>query len=400
MSLFLSVVSLSEAQECVRSIAGPVGREIVPLEHAYNRVLAEDVTSDIDIPGFPRSVVDGYALASADTTGAGEAMPAMLGYAGRQEMGAAAGVQVVPGSCLYVPTGGVLPEGADAVAMIEYCEQIGDQVLVRRPVAHGENIISRGEDFAKGRTVLRRGVRLRPQECGVLAATGCTSVPVMKPPRIAVISTGNEVVPPSVVPEAGQVRDVNTYLCSAFLTGLGCTPVLSGIIADDRGALESAVKGACAGCDAVLVSGGSSKDMRDNTALVISDLGEVLVHGIAMAPGKPTIIGVADGVPVIGLPGHPASAYVVLSVLVHELIAAMLGTLSLYRTTTARLAQNVPSAKGREEYVRVMVEDGEAIPVFGKSGLINTLSASSGVIRVLAGSEGLEEGEEVRVILW
>jgi len=196
------------------------------------------------------------------------------------------------------------------------------------------------------------------------------------------------------------VRDANSHLAGAFVTERGCRPVYFGIVRDERAALEKAISSALDTCDVVLVSGGSSKDERDNTAAVIADLGKVLVHGIALAPGKPTIIGTARGKPIIGLPGHPASAFVVLVAIVDHLLAAMLGTTISRRTLSARLRQNIPSTRGREDYVRVSVRDGEAVPVFGKSGLLNTLVQSDGVVRVPASSEGFEVGEEVEVILW
>ncbi len=400
MSLFLEVVAVSEAVAAVRRIAPPPGREEVPLEDALHRVLVQDVRADVDIPGFNRSTVDGYGVAAAETTGASEAIPAMLQCRGRVGMGSADPGRVSPGSCHYVPTGGALPEGADAAVMIEHTEQIGDDILVHRPVAPGENVVLRGEDFQAGEVVLSRGRVLSPRDIGVAAAVGADRVVVAKVPKIGIISTGNELVPVAVTPGPGEVRDANSYLAGAFVTERGCHPVYFGIVRDDRAVLTQAIASALDRCDAVLVSGGSSKDERDNTAAVIAELGEVLVHGIALAPGKPTIIGTARGKPVIGLPGHPASAFVVLTAIVDHLLAAMLDTTVSRRTVRARLNQNVPSARGREDYVRVSVRGGEATPVFGKSGLLNTLVQSEGLVRVPASSEGLEVGEEVEVILW
>jgi len=386
--------------EVVRRIAPPPGCEDAALEDALYRVLARDVSADIDIPGFDRSTVDGYAVAAADTTGASEAIPAMLQCLGRIGMGSADAGSISPGSCRYVPTGGALPRGANAVVMIEHAELIGDDVLVHRPVAPGENVVFRGEDFRAGAVVLERGRVLSPRDIGVAAAVGADRVSVVTPPVIGIISTGNELVPATGVPGPGEVRDANSYLAGAFVAERGCRPVYFGIVRDEREALKNAVSSALDRCDAVLVSGGSSKDERDNTAAVIADLGEVLVHGIAIAPGKPTIIGTARGKPVIGLPGHPASAFVVLVAIVDHLLAAMRTTAVSRRTLRARLTQNVPSTRGREDYIRVRVRDGEAVPVFGKSGLLNTLVQSEGLVRIPATSEGLEVGEEVEVILW
>lgn len=400
MSLFLEVVSVVEAVKAVQKIAPPPGCEDVPLEDALYRVLAKDVLADIDIPGFDRSTVDGYAVAAAETTGASEAIPAMLQCRGRIGMGSADAGSISPGSCRYVPTGGALPTGADAVVMIEHAEQIGDDILVHRPVAPGENVVFRGEDFGAGKVVLERGRVLSPREIGVAAAVGADRVSVVKMPRIGIISTGNELVPVAETPGAGEMRDANSYLAGAFVTERGCHPVYFGIVRDERPVLKRAVSSALDRCDAVLVSGGSSKDERDNTAAVVAELGKVLVHGIAIAPGKPTIIGTARGKPVIGLPGHPASAFVVLVAVVDHLLATMRQTAVSRRTVRARLTQNIPSTRGREDYVRVSTSGGEATPVFGKSGLLNTLVQSEGVVRIPASSEGFEVGEEVEVILW
>jgi molybdopterin molybdotransferase len=401
MSLFLQLVSVSEAVAEIRNLAIICGDESVPLPEAFHRILAHDVHADVDIPGFTRSVVDGFAVRSADTTGSGDAIPSMLTLRGRVAMGASVNHRIKSGDCIYVPTGGTLPEGADAVVMIEHAEQIGEEVLVKKPVAHGENVLFFNEDFSSGEVVCNKGRRLSSQDIGVLAAAGCTEVPVVKIPRIGIISTGNELVPVNQKPMPGQVRDVNSYVVASFVREQGCRPVLYGIVRDDRNVLRLAISKATEECDAVMISGGSSKDDRDMVAAVIAEKGSVLVHGIAIAPGKPTIIGKCEGKPVIGLPGHPASAFIVLIAIVRHLITAMTGeTGSSMRTLQATLGQNVPSSKGREDYVRVAVRDGIATPLFGKSGLLNTLVRSTGVIRVPAESEGLETGTQVEVIVW
>ena len=401
MSLFLHVVPVSDAIAMVRRLAVRTEPEKVPVEDAFCRVLADDVRADVDIPGFTRSVVDGYAVRATDTTGAGDAIPSMLTSSGRIAMGATTDRRVGAGECTYVPTGGILPDGADAVVMIEHTEMFGDNVLVRKPVAHGENVLFYNEDFAQGEIVLTAGKRLSAQDTGVLAAVGCVMVPVARMPRIGIISTGNELVPVSEIPRAGQVRDVNTYVVSAYVRDHGCIPVVYGIIHDDREPFRAALTRAVAECDAVILSGGSSKDDRDMAAAIIAEQGEVLIHGVAIAPGKPTIIGRCGTVPVIGLPGHPASAFIVLLVIGRHLLTGMTGeTGTVPVMIPATLALNVPSARGREDYVRVSLSDGIATPLFGKSGLLNTLVKSNGVVRVPAESEGLETGSTVEVILW
>ena len=259
MSLFLSVVPVSEAVATVHRLAELVPHETVPLAEACGRVLAADVHADVDIPGFTRSVMDGYAVRAADTTGAGDAVPAMLTLRGRILMGKTADQPVKPGECCYIPTGGILPEGTDAVVMAENTEPFGDNILVKKPVAHNENVLQYNEDFKKGETVLSRGRRLSAQDVGILAAVGCADVPVTRKPKIGILSTGNELVPVTETPKIGQVRDVNSYVIAAFVRDHGCIPVMYGIVRDDRATFEAALARAVGECDAVLISGGSSK---------------------------------------------------------------------------------------------------------------------------------------------
>jgi molybdopterin molybdotransferase len=401
MSLFLQVVSVSHAIGEIRNLAVPCRTESVPLIEAFHRILAQDVHADGDIPGFTRSVVDGFAVRSPDTTGSSDAIPSLLNLKGRILMGDPVNHVLLPGDCIYVPTGGILPEGADAVVMIEHTDRIEDQVLIKKPVAPGENVLLFNEDFSAGEVVVRRGKRLTAQDIGVLAAAGCTDVPVSVMPRIGIISTGNELVPVNARPAAGQVRDVNSSVIASVMKDWGCHTLFYGIVRDDRDALREVIGRSTAECDAVLISGGSSKDDRDMVAAIIAEKGRIVIHGIAIAPGKPTIIGECEGKPVIGLPGHPASAFIVLIAIVRHLISAMTGeTGSTVPALFAVLGQNVPSSKGREDYVRVAVKEGVATPLFGKSGLLNTLVRSTGVVRVPAESEGLEAGTQVEVIMW
>ena len=376
--------------------------EEIPLDSATGRILSADVIAGEDIPGFDRSIVDGFAVQAEDTTGASDAIPSLLRCTGRVAMGRPdAGLTVTATTCVYIPTGGVLPKGSDAVVMVEHTSVTGETVLVKRPVPKGENVLMHDEDYRRSAVILPSGRRITHQDAGVLAASGRSSVIVAKKPVIGIISTGNELVPVTATPRPGQVRDANASMLSAYLREYGCTPRLYGIIRDDRESFEAALSTALTECDAVLISGGSSKDDRDMTAGVIASKGEVLVHGIAIAPGKPTIIGRISTKPVIGLPGHPASAFVVFVVIVCPLLDRMLGQKKPYlRTTKAALGESIPSQKGREDYVRVRLENGIAYPIFGKSGLLNTLVSSDGIVCIPAGSEGMERGNDVDVIVW
>ena len=242
MSLFLTTVSVDEAVRTARNLARCLESEEVPLKTASGRILAADIASDIDIPGFNRSSVDGYAVRSRDTTGASESLPALFRLAGRVAMGAGEVRTLTTDSCLYVPTGGPVPSGADAVVMIEYTESIGNDVLVKRPAAPGENIVHQGEDFKAGEVILHRGTPLSSRQIAALAAVGRTTVPVTRKPRVGVISTGNELIPVGEIPVGSQVRDINSWMCGAFLLTAGCTPEYFGITRDDRSTLRTTVQ--------------------------------------------------------------------------------------------------------------------------------------------------------------
>ena len=373
MSSFLSVIPVEKARSVLLGMARKTGEKRVPLIGSAGYVLRTDIISDVDIPGFDRSAVDGYALVAADTVGAGESIPAMLRLSGSIDMGGVSKDRVLPGTCMYIPTGAFLPPGADAVVMIEYCEVMDDEVLISKPAAVGENIVYKGEDFSTKRPAIQAGTKINSRVMGVLAACGVEDVLVSEKPRIAIISTGNEIVPVTEVPGPGQVRDVNTYLIAGFIQESGGIPVIIGIVQDEHRLLEEALDKAVSEADIVLISGGSSKGERDMCADIIGSHGELLVHGIALSPGKPTIIGQVKNKPVIGLPGHPASAYVVLHALVRDLVHAITGEISFPVRQSGVLTSPVPSAKGREDYVRVIKKDDDITPLFGKSGLTNTL---------------------------
>ncbi|NLA38286.1 MAG: molybdopterin molybdotransferase MoeA [Methanomicrobiales archaeon] len=402
MTEFLRLIPVIEAIHIINRISPAVGTEHVSLTAAYGRVLAGDIRADIDIPGFDRSVKDGFAVNSADTIRASEAVPVPLTKVGHVTMGrGGSDLSINPGECAYIPTGALLPDGADAVVMLEYCQDLGDMVLVGRQVSPGENIISADEDYSRGEGVLAAGKLLNVQDVGVLAAVGVSRAEVRRRPVIGVISIGVELVPPDQIPGKGEVRDVNSYLCGAFVEERGGTPRYYEIVRDNPDELAALLSSALDACDAFLITGGSSKDERDITAGVIGSLGEVLAHGVALAPGKPTIIGKIGHAPVIGIPGHPASTRIVLSVFAGPLLQSLTGCTARREVKQkAILTRSIPSERGREEYVRVRLLGDEAVPLFGKSGLLNTLVESDGFVRISQGYEGLEAGSEVDVTLW
>ncbi len=381
--------------------------EPLPTMDALDRILAQDLHSAQDLPTFARSTVDGYAVAAADTYGASPGLPAFLDVAGEVPMGQAATVSVGVGQAVLVHTGGMVPEGADAVVMVENTQRVDEaSIEVMKPVAEGENVIQIGEDIGIGDLVLGSGHRLRPQDLGGLLALGITELTVAVPPRVAILSTGDEVVPPDRTPGPGQVRDINSYTLAALVRRAGGDPILGGIIPDKRTALEAAVAQAAADADMVVLSAGSSVSYRDMSAEVIDGLGRpgVLVHGVSVRPGKPSILAVCDGVPVFGLPGNPVSAMVIFDLFVTPTIRLLLGASApAQQQVQARLARNVASTTGREDYVQVQIEerDGElwAVPVFGKSNLIYTLVHADGSIKIPLDSGGIRQGEWVTVRL-
>ncbi len=398
---YFDVVPIEEAVRIVRSIAHQTGTETISVDDGDTRTLSEPVFAPTDIPGFDRSWRDGYALVAESVQTASESSPVSLQCLGTIRMGTPSQAVVDSAHCMYIPTGGHLPEGADSVIMIEYTDRIGETVCIKRPVVKGENIIRKDEDFKASDLIYPAGWIIRPQDIGVLASVGKTRVTVRKNPVIGIISTGVELVPSEAIPRPGEVREVNSHLISVFCRRQGAIPVKYGIIRDDPGALQETISRAVDECDAVIISGGSSKDRNDITAQTISDLGEVFVHGISIAPGKPTIIGKIKDIPIIGLPGHPASTFMVLSLVVIHLIQAMKGSpcQRIYKRKVT-MTTSVPSESGREHFMRVRIEGDQATPVLGKSGLMNTLAWSDGIIRIPAGDEGYEAGDEVEVMLW
>ncbi|KKM11344.1 molybdenum cofactor biosynthesis protein [Clostridiales bacterium PH28_bin88] len=407
MELF-KVVTVKEAQDLIRRHWHPQRKtEQVPLTGALAKVLAATITSPGDVPGFDRSTVDGFAVLAADTFGASEGLPSYLEVAGEVAMGQAAGIRLKSGQAAQIATGGMLPEGADAVVMLEHTEWLGQTTIaVNRPVAPGENLVRRGEDVASGEEVLAQNHRIRPQDIGILAAVGVEELEVYLPLRVGIISTGNEVVAPGVTPAPGQVRDINSYTLHAMVEDSGGKPALYGIIPDQFAALKASVEKAAAENDLVLISGGSSVGTRDFTVGVLESLGQpgILFHGISLRPGKPTIAAVSGDKLIFGLPGHPASAMVVFDLLVRPLLVCGEYNCFTQRVARAKLSRNLASGAGREDHVRVRFKevDGElwAEPVLGKSGLISVMVKAEGEIVIPLEQEGLLAGTVVKVQLY
>jgi len=403
----LTVKTPEEVIALLESTFAPAstGEERVPLDRAPGRVLAAPVTAAEYVPGFDRSTVDGYAVRAADTFGCSDAMPALLTLRGEVLMGEDAGMELLPGECAAVPTGGAIPPGADAAVMIEHTETYGDGTVgILKSAAPGENMIFRGDDVRPGMEVLPAGRRLTPSDVGALAAMGIAEVRVARRPLVGILSTGDELVPVAETPAAGQVRDVNSAMLAALVRDAGAEPVSFGILKDDEALLGAALDDALRRCDMALISGGSSVGSKDAACRVLEARGEVLFHGIAMKPGKPTILGRAGGRPVFGLPGHPVAAFFVSELFVRPLIARLMGRTAQLRTVPARLAETVSANHGRAQYMGVLLErkDGTltARPIHGKSGLITSLAGSDGFFCIPRDCEGVCAGETIQVRLY
>jgi len=385
--------------------------ESVSAAFAAGRVLSSDIISDEDVPGFNRSTVDGYAVRASDTFGCSEGNPVVLSLTGEVLMGESAQgdgsfVSLRAGTCMAVSTGGEIPEGADAAAMVENTEDYGSGMIgFSKPVAPGENVVLRGDDVSAGTCVLSKGTVLSAHDIGILSALGYFEVFVRKMPVVGIISTGDELVSVSEKPHAGQVRDINSSMLLAAVNHFGAAGKVFGIIRDDETAISRAMLEAAETCDVVLISGGSSAGIRDMTARVIDTHGELLLHGIAMKPGKPTILGRVAGKPIFGLPGHPVAAYLVTELFVRPLIARFMGTSVKRQATAALLGEALSSNHGREEYLPVRLTESNdaatlmptAHPIRSKSALISSLSGVDGYICIPRDCEGISKGTQVTV---
>ena len=410
MPEFFNVLPPDEAFDALKPmLALGLGAEVVPASDALGRVTAEDILSPEDLPAFTRSTMDGFSVRSRDTFGASEGLPAYLDLVGEVPMGAESDVRLGLGQAATAYTGGMLAQGADAVVMVERTQPLDETAIeVLRPVAPGENVVQVGEDVRRGEVILRKGSIIRPQDIGGLLALGITDIPVTRKPRIGIVSTGDELVPPDSKAGAGQIRDINTYTISALVTQAGGQPDAIALAADDFEEQRSAAIRGLATCDALVFSAGSSVSSRDLTADVFNSLGEpgVIVHGISIKPGKPTIIGIAEGKPLFGLPGNPVSAMVVFDLVVRPTIYRLSGCEPppAPPTVHATLARDIPSVAGREDYIPVRLlrsENGtSAAPIFGKSNLIYTLVKANGIVKVPLDISGLYAGETVDVRLF
>lgn len=402
MPEFLKVLRFQEALTLLQDRAPDQGIEDVRLEESHRRILAEDIYSPEDIPAFNRSTVDGYVVRAHDTFGSSESLPGMLRCIGAVEMGSKTGFSIGGGDCAWMPTGGMLPDGSDAVVMVEYTEKLGPEtILLSRPVAPGENVMHQGEDVSRGELVFARGKILQAKDIGLLASLGITSVAVKKPYQIGIVSTGDEIIPLNMVPEPGQVRDVNSYSLEAAVASCGAAATRYPLVRDDKASLQQTMRIAWEENDIVLVSGGSSVGVADYSVEVMLSMpdAEMLFHGIAVKPGKPTIGVWAGQKLIVGLPGHPVSALMVFYILCAPVINPVQG-----RSLQAEMSVNVASQPGRDDFIpiRLIRNEGrwQAWPLLGKSGLMSVLAQADGFVHITYEKQGVYTGEMVDVDLF
>lgn len=404
----LKVKTINEMKEIIdRAFSHlKLATEKISIDDAIERVLAVDIVSKVNVPHFNRSVVDGYAVKLTDVQGASNAIPGFLRIIGEVPMGKATDLVLNQGETAYVPTGGMIPSGTEAMVMIEYTEKLGDRDLaVYCNAGANENMMLIGDDVSIGEVVLKAGHFLRPQDLGVLSALGLLQVEVYSKPRLQIISTGDEIVPPGTIPQLGEIVDINQAALNAVAKRFGTEVVSKSYVKDDFETIKNAVDRGLKTSDMVILSGGSSMGEKDYTVKVIDSLGEVLLHGLSIKPGKPTILGKVDNKPVVGLPGQPVSAIIIFMVMLREFMALYYGRdLYKYKTVLGRLMENVHASPGRRTFqtVEITEADGqiEVRPTHGKSGMITLLAYSDGYIEITENEEGKNRGELVEVSLF
>ncbi len=397
---FLKVISLEEALKIIDSLPLKSEIEEVAIENVLGRILAEDVRSPINVPPFDRATVDGYAVRAEDTFMASESNPAILRVIGEINAGDTPEITLNKDESVYISTGAPLPKGADAVVQFEDVDREGDEVTIYKPAYPGLGVMKAGADIPAGKHLLRRGQRLGFKETALLSAVGFSEVKVFRKPRVAVISTGNEVVLPGKNLKHGQIYDINGRAIADAVREIGGEAIFLGIAKDDRESLRELILRGVRCCDMILLSGGASGGIRDLTASIIEELGEIMVHGIAIQPGKPTIIGLIGGKPIFGLPGYPTSCLTNFTLLVAPLIRKLIGQGYEHRTAQKKLAHKIFSVKGRRQFLPVRIEGEKAIPILKGSGAVTSFIEADGFIEVPENVEILEEDEDVEVILF
>jgi molybdopterin molybdotransferase len=405
MELF-KVTSVEETKKILEEVFKEKNKhEEIELSDALGRIIYEDITAKENVPAFRRSTVDGYAVSSRDLVGASETIPSMMNSIGEIAMGQAPNFSLTcPGECAYIPTGGMIPVGADAVVMIEYTDKLDEEIiLINTSIAYGDNVVGIGEDITIDELIIKKGTKLRPYEIGVLSSLGMNKVRVFRKPRVGIISTGDEIVGCNETPNLGEVRDINSFMLYSAILEDGGYPINFGVVKDSFKELKKLAEKALEQCDVILISGGSSVGKKDQSLKVLNSLdsSKVLVHGLAIKPGKPTIIGAVENKAVFGLPGHPLSCAVVYKVIVKDYLNSLCDYKEKVYGIQCNFEVNYHKAKGREEYLPVLIKEEKgsliASPVLSKSGIITGFSKAWGYIKIEKNQEGILEGQSVYV---
>jgi putative molybdopterin biosynthesis protein len=396
---FRKLVSIDKAREIINSLQVLPAKEDSILENAHGKILAEDVIAEINVPPFPRAVMDGYAVRAEDTYTSSETDPIRLTRLGNIPAGSNAKFKVSTGEAIEIATGAPIPEGADSVVMVEYSSEEEGTVLIYRPVTVGENIMKAGSDILKGERVLRKRRKLGTREIGVLASIGKNEVPIHKL-NVGIISTGDELVCPGNKLAAGQVYDANSYTLYAGVQECGAFPKLYGIVKDNETVMRDALETAASECALILTSGSTSSGAGDVIYRLIDEIGKTLAHGINIKPGKPVVIGVIKGVPIIGLPGNPTSALIIFNELVAPFIRKALGADTGLKEVEEGIMGTDLRSEGRQQLLPVGLIRGRAYPADKGSGAITSLSGADGFIEISSSTEFIEAGTPVKVTLF
>lgn len=407
----LNVDTIEEVNSKIEKQFSKIKRkfEMISIHEARGRILGEDLISDIHLPEFSRSVVDGYGVKASDSFGSSETMPTFFTLVGSVEMGDMSDISIQDGETVYIPTGGMIPEGVDAVVMIEYTEILDENLItVHKPAAPGDGIMAKGDDFKKGNILLNEGHKITSKDIGVMASLGKAEIKVYRKPLVTIISTGDELVNIQTQPKPGQVRDINGHTLWALCEDSGAKIHKMIRVSDEFEKCKQVLLSAITESDIVLMSGGSSQGNKDMTVDIINAVGSpgVFVHGIAIKPGKPTIIANVEGKAVFGLPGHPLSAIIVYKAIVDDFINQYYfeREKDFQKTIHAVLDSNVHSSEGRETYQMVKIHSNEegnytAVPLYAKSGSVSLLMKADGYIKISIDQEGIMKGQKVKVIL-
>ena len=402
---FLKIKECDEAIDIIQNLFDEnlkAESEEISVSEAYGRILYEDVYSRMDFPPFDKALKDGFAILSSDSFGASEESPNTLEVIDFLEAGSTTDKKVEKGKCIEISTGAAMPEGAEAVVMVEYCEKMGDKVNLFTTATPSQDVARKGSDIEEGNLILKKGDFLNPGKIGVLLSQGFETIEVYKKPSVGILSSGNEITLQGQELEYGKIYDVNGGMIKNDAVSCGADARFLGVMRDDYDEVKEKIINALKEVDVLFCSGGTSAGLGDVLKHVLDELGEVHIHGISVQPGKPTIVGVIDEKLVIGLPGNPVSALMIFNAFVAQPLTRLAGIEKDFQLNTVKgkMTRRIHSPVGRMQYQLVKVEGQDIQPIFKDSGAIFSLSSADGYVKVPKSVELLDEGEEVEVYLF